>query len=303
MIEKPLVVVTSLGRTGTLFFASLFEDVIPNGTCLHEPDILTTTELRKGGKGITHIVQQICKSGPYNMLVKKPLGKWNLAKVSDDRFRRQIGYEEAVQRTMSQRIGFIHSCGGAIYVESSTAYYGLIDVLKDVFLHHRIVYLIRDGRDWVRSWMNSGQRGGMYTKGKFRSIFARNWPTARDVDDEYCAKWELMTWFEKLCWAWARLNEYALRTVERNPSARVFRFEDIFTSENRYQHLAALVDFATDLPGVQPVPSEALEGWLERKIHTSSGDFPAWPGWPVQHREQFIEICGPLMESLEYDID
>jgi hypothetical protein len=112
-----------------------------------------------------------------------------------------------------------------------------------------------------------------------------------------------MSRFEKICWAWVRLNEYALGTIEENPNARAFRFEDIFKSRDRYQHLATLVDFATDLPGIEPVPSQALDGWLDRKIHGSSGEFPAWPNWSAQQKEQFIQICGPLMESLDYDID
>jgi hypothetical protein len=94
-----------------------------------------------------------------------------------------------------------------------------------------------------------------------------------------------------------------LDTVQENPTARVFRFEDIFKSENRYQHLAELVNFATDMPRVDPVPAQALAGWLDRRIHKSSGDFPAWSEWSEQHKQQFVEICGPLMEELGYELN
>lgn len=303
MIEKPTIIITSLGRTGTLFFATLFGEMIPDSTALHEPDILTTTELRRGGKGVRHLVSQVRDAGAYNMLVRKPLGRWGLAKLSDDRIRGRLSRSEAVRRVRDQRTQFVHSRDSTVYIESSTACYGLIDILPEVFAHHRVAYTVRDGRDWIRSWMNSGQRGGMYTKGKIRSIFARNWPTAMDVEDEYSAIWQDLSWFEKLCWAWRTLNGYALKTVDRNGDARVFRFEDIFKSGRRYDHLAELVHFVTDLPGVEPVPSEALEGWLDRGIHGSSGDFPAWDDWSIEQQETFLAMCGPLMEKLGYRLN
>ena len=40
VIEKPTILITSLGRTGTDFFAKLFAHVLPNCTSLHEPDII-----------------------------------------------------------------------------------------------------------------------------------------------------------------------------------------------------------------------------------------------------------------------
>ena len=112
-----------------------------------------------------------------------------------------------------------------------------------------------------------------------------------------------MSRFERLCWAWAKLNNYALRTVAENASARVFRFEDIFESDERYDFLFELLSFVTDLPEVEPVTLEALEGWLERQIHKSSGGFPRWADWSLQQRHQFEEMCSALMERLGYSLD
>jgi hypothetical protein len=303
MIEKPTIVITSLGRTGTKFFADFFREALSDSTSLHEPDLFTTGELRNEGAGISHLLEQIREVGPLYMLIKKPLGKWSLSQLSDARVRGDLDHDKAVRETLRQRAAFIQSRQGTVYVESSTAYYGLIDLLPRVFAHHRLAYVIRDGRDWVRSWTNWGERGGMYTKGRIRSIFARNWPTALDVEDEYGARWESMPWFEKLCWAWSRLNVYALNSARDNPDARVFRFEDVFRSPDRYQHLSELVGFATDMPGVAPVPPEALEGWLDRKVHTSSGAFPDWGEWSGEQRATFSSICGPLMEQLGYSVE
>jgi hypothetical protein len=148
--------------------------------------------------------------------------------------------------------------------------------------------------------MNWGQ---MYNKGRIRGVFAHTWPTASEMDaDPYRSKWPTMSRFGRICWAWVRLNEYALNTVRENSDARVFRFEDIFQSDDRYDHLADLVGFTTDIPGVEPIPPEALEGWLDRRIHKSIGDFPAWTEWSPEQKRQFTEICGSLMEALGYKL-
>jgi hypothetical protein len=145
--------------------------------------------------------------------------------------------------------------------------------------------------------------GEMYGKSGLRRLVAHTWPTAVEIKgDPYAEKWRTMSRFERICWAWATLNSYALNSIRKNPRARVFRFEDIFKSENRYQHLTELVDFGTGLPGVGVVPPQVLEGWLERRVHASSGDFPGWQEWSPQHRQHFLGICGPLMEELDYEL-
>jgi hypothetical protein len=302
MIEKPAILITSLGRTGTKFFANLLGEAIPDSTSLHEPDLFTTGEVRNEKAGISHLIAQVREVGALYMLVKKPLGKWSLSTLSDDRVKGDLDNGDAIRKTLRQRARFVDSRKGAVYIESSTAYYGLIDLLGDVFVHHRLAYVVRDGRDWVRSWMNWGKKGGMYTKGRIRSMFARNWPTALDVADECGTRWRFMSWFEKLCWAWDRLNRYALRSVRSSPNARAFRFEDLFETRDRYEHLAELVSFVSDMTGVAPVEPQALEGCLDRKIHKSSGEFPAWDQWTNEQRETFVSTCGLLMDQLGYTI-
>ena len=301
MIRKPTIIITSLGRTATKFFAALFRDLIPNATSLHEPDVFNFFQYEGTEERLRQTIKQIQEVGFYNLFIRKVLGSGSVIQLSDARVRNQLKYEDAVRRLFKQRSSFVDSREGSIYVESNAGYYGLIDVLRDVYAHHKVAHVVRDGRGWVRSKMNWGQ---MYNKGKVRGVFAHTWPAASEMDaDPYRSEWPTMSRFERICWAWVRLNGYALDTVRENPDARVFRFEDIFKSENRYQHLAELVNFATDMPGVHPVPSEALDGWLDRRIHRSSGGFPAWPDWPPEQKQRFTEICGSLMEALGYNLD
>lgn len=298
MIRKPAIIITSLGRTGTKFFQELFADIVPNATSLHEPDYVNFGQYTGMNERVRQLIRQIQESGFSNLVVRKLLGKWSLIELSDARLRGTLAYDEAVQRVLEQRKDFIQSQAGSIYIESSSAYFGLIDVLEDIYQQHRVVYIIRDGRDWVRSKMNFGN---MYKKGKIRSIVSYNWLTAWDIeDDPYQSQWMTMSRFEKICWAWVRLNDYALATIPKGPNAKMFRFEDIFRSEDGYQHLSDLVQFATTFPDCEVIPTSSVDGWLDQQIHKSSRQFPAWSEWTIEQRRQFKEIAGPLMERVGY---
>jgi hypothetical protein len=308
VIKKPTIIITSLGRTGTMFFYTLFRDVIPDCTALHEPDVFKIVRYRETDERIKQMLAQIREVGVYHLVIRKALGRWSLVRLSDARLRGELGHTETVQRVLSQRKRFVDSRSGSVYVESSFAYYGLIDILKDVFENHRVAYIVRDGGDWIRSWISwkemQGKRWGMYGKGKIESLFGHNWPTASEMEnDPYKRKWDSMSGFEKLCWAWFRLNKYALETVQENPNARLFRFEDIFQSEYRYQHLTDLVQFVTTFPNAEPISTGPLDGWLDRQIYKSVGRFPPKKEWSAKHKQQFRTICGTLMEDLGYELD
>jgi hypothetical protein len=280
----------------------MLREVIPDVISLHEPDVfqIVIHGPKKISRSITRIQKQISEVGLYNLLIRKAMGEWGLIRLSDARIKEPLTYNEAVKRVLSQRENFVRSRRESVYVESNAGYYALIDILPRIFIHHRVAYVIRDGRSWVQSKMNWGE---MYGKGKLRSLFAHTWPTAPEIaGDPYADQWHTMSRFERICWAWTKLNGYALDVVQENPSARVFCFEDIFESDNRYEYLTELVNFATNLPGIDSIPAKALEGWLDRKVHKSSGAFPAWDGWSRAQQETFISMCGSLMKQLGYRI-
>lgn len=301
MIKKPVIVITSLGRTGTKFFAALFDELLPDATSLHEPDYLNFGQYRGVSEKASQVVRQLQEVGVSNLIIRKALGKWSLKQLSDRRVRRQISYKDAVQNVLSQRKQFINSRNGSIYIESSSAYYGLIDVLTDTYQRHKVAYVVRDGRRWVRSMINF-QPG--YDRGRIRRLISPPFPSASEIEnDPFKSQWSSMSLFQQLCWAWSTLNEYAIETVSDNPNARLFQFEEIFQANDRYQHLLELVHFLIPDSHRHLVSSETLDGWLNRKIHKSQGGFPVWDQWSIDHRQQFLEICGPLMEKLGYEFN
>lgn len=300
MIEKPVILVTSLGRTGTEFFSNFFDSILPDCTSLHEPNTFAMHTRTKNR--YEEYARQIQRAGIWRMVILKTLGQWNLAKLSDLRFSGKLSHPQAAQKLLQHRADFIAKMPGSIYAEANLGYYGLLDIIPDVFKYHKEIYVIRDGRDWVRSHLNWGE---LYGNRGTRKIFGHQWPTARDVpgDDSYAQKWDDLTQFEKLCWAWAKLNEYALGTMDKTPHVRLFRFEEIFSGEDRYAHLDELVRFATALPGIDPKNIRPVDGWLERKSHQSLDGFPAWEQWTTAQKQHFEQVCGPLMQKLGYKLD
>lgn len=295
MIEKPTILITSTGRTGTEFFAKFFTDVLPDCTSLHEPDIFKFNGLENK---LDYYREQTRRAGIWKMIFLKALGKWTLVKLSDARLLGKLSHEQAVKQLYQQRADFIKKMPGRVYVESNLGYYGLLDVMPGAFKNHRAIYIVRDGRDWVRSMMNWGE---VYGKKGLRKLVSHRWPTAGDLpDDPLNKEWDQLPRFTRLCWAWATLNGYALDSVSKNPYARLFHFEKIFTSDERYTTLNDLLAFATSFPGADIPPIGSTDGWLEKKIHQSTDGFPGWEKWSAEEKKQFEQICGPLMEKLAY---
>lgn len=295
-IEKPTGIITSLGRTGTKFFAGMMSNLSADVTSIHEPDIIHLSY--KLGHTVTDLLSQINTVGVNNLIFNKMMGKWTLIDLSDRRFYGELTREKAVQLLYEYRHNFIESCSSKVYLESNVGYYGLIDIVIDVFENQRVAYIVRDGRDWVTSNMNWGE---MFNKGFIRETIGHSWPTAEYLkDDQYSHQWKSMDRFEQLCWAWASLNTYALDTLSSNPFSRIFKFEEIFYSQNRYSHLEDFIDFLLNFPGQLPVQINLADGVLEDRVHASSGTFPGWEDWGDERIQTFNNLCGSLMERLEY---
>ncbi len=294
MIDKPTIIITSLGRTGTTFFASLFGKIIPDADSFHEPDVYQFYSNDRWGD----FVERVENAGFTNMVIKKLLGKWSMIRLSDMRITGKLTYDQAVKEATKYRYDFVRTKKGSVYVESNASYYGLVDVLNGVFSQHKTIYLVRDGREWITSTLKVGE---IYTNRGIRDLIAHQMPTAAQVPgDPYASSWENSSRFFKLCWAWKTINGYAISMMEKNPNARLVKFEDIFTGDQKYQKLDELVEFATDMPMLKNIKLGTTQGWLETKINQSDNNAGSWQNWTREEKQQFDTICGPLMEKIGY---
>jgi hypothetical protein len=284
-IGKPTIIISSIGRTGTNFFAEVLGQLLENATALHEPDVLTWGK----AKGARDVVRQVRNIGARH-LARKVKGQWSLVRVSDRRLKGEITSQEAAAELRHQREEYVASKPGRAYVESSIGYYGLMDVLPEVFEDHRAVYIIRDARDWVRSAYTWGE---MYGKSGLGKLLGHSWPRADEIpNNPYAEKWPVMDRFERVCWAWRYLNSFAIGLAQKNPNAKVYRFEDIFTTSPKDSKLIELLDFATDLKSgkLEYDKDKALE-LLGSKVNQSEGGFPEYGEWTEWQREVFRSIC------------
>lgn len=297
-IEKPTIIITSLGRTGTKFFQALFNNQFPESSSHHEPDVFNYFQYEKGKERTTQVLAQVKEVGFFNLFIRKPLGHWSLINISDARVCGAMDYSRAVKKAYNQRYSFVtKKINGSPYIESNAGYYGLLDILEHIYEEYRAVYIVRDGRDWIQSKINWGQ---MYGKSRLQSIFAHTWPTAYECGEMTLDAWETMSTFEKLCWAWVRLNEFAIDSIGENPHIRLVKFEDIFTADDRYQNLTDMINFLKSInsPGLSNAGS--VEGWLDKRIHGSKERFPKWVNWSTEQSDYFQKVCGPLMHRLKY---
>ncbi len=295
MINKPTIIIASGGRTGTKFFSDLLGCLIDNSVAFHEPERLTGLH-PKYFKEIIFVVKNF---GLYKPTVKKMMGEWGITSISNKRIMGGITQKEAAQLLIQERENFIDSFPQRVYIESSYHYYGLIDIIPKAFKYQRVVYIIRDGRDWVRSHINKTKWYSWRNPHTwFKTIIHP------PKNDPYHKKWKNMSPFAKLCWMWTTINQYAFESIKKNPGAKLFYFEDIFESNNKYENLERLIDFVTDFGDFRiPYNKELLKGSLEKKVNKPKKySFPAWPNWTQEQKRQFNEICGETMKGLGYPI-
>jgi len=303
MISLPTIIITSLGRTGTKFFAKFFQSIIPSSISIHEPDIIHGMKSGQStSEYLCQLIHQINKNGFQNLIIKKMFGNYSLIKVSDKRLTQKVKDNEAVKQMYQQRSYLTSRLQAPLYIESNSGYYGLINLIENVFDNVRVIYIVRDGKEWVRSWMNWGI---IYEKNFLNSIFGHNWVKATELkDDSYSDKWYSMSRFEKTCWAWATLNKYSLSQINSTQVCKLFKFEDLFLDNNKLSRIKDLIEFCIDIPGLEniQIQKEPLEIILSQRENRSEKDFPEYCAWSKQQKTFFNETCGPLMMELGYQL-
>jgi hypothetical protein len=292
-IEKACIFITSTGRTGTQFFGRFLPTLLEGCTAYHEPDVLWLTRPQ-------HWYRKIRDFGLYRMT----LGKWNprtsLRTLNVARHRGRVSDRLAVEWLREQRGDFIQRTHSPVFLEANAAFSSLIDLLPLAFPNTRIVFLIRDPRDWIRSFMNF--RSGFYGPGDLRQWLPNGRLKAGTLaGDEYQGQWRKMSRFERLCWLWNRENTYALACAERTESARVYRFEDLFTGVTREERFREMLGFISDFPVGFRAQWGFDPGIYSNRVHSRSiGPFPGWPSWDRRHVETMHVHCGGLMRRFQY---
>jgi hypothetical protein len=288
MPDKRLVFIVSGGRTGTKFFAvqlgRLFDDVL----AVHEPDTLSTSFAETAGK--------IRTFGFRHMIVDRLLGRTGIRQLSEAFLSKELSADEAVRCMQAARKSYYALVPHPTIIESNYAWYGLVTLLGTAFDNVKVLSIVRDPRDWVRSQMNWGSQFGA-RDWAYRFGFGKLNP-ARLGDTEYAAAWSSMGRFSRLCWLWRTIYN-ALNDASRLPFVHTERYEDLFLDAKNLLRLKRTLEFLFDEGGREIPPLEST--FVRERIHGNlSYTFPRWQEWTNEQASQLQEICGALMQEYGY---
>jgi hypothetical protein len=144
----------------------------------------------------------------------------------------------------------------------------------------RIFYLVRDGRDVVRSMM--ARRTYTYKDPNSFIIKPKQ-------GSEFLQNWSRMDRFERICWYWWVENQYLIETI-----GRPILFEKLIEDYD-YFYESLLVPLQIDI---------SREIWRNEinqpKNPTVKHVIPPWEKWTAEKTEKFDRICSDLMKKLGY---
>jgi hypothetical protein len=293
-MEKPCIFLTSTGRTGTQFLGQNMAEMIQNCESFHEPDVLWLKRPGDWFHKISSLISHRIARGGFSV-------RYSIRTLNVWRHTGKIPDEDTIDYLHCLRDDFISGIKAKIFVEANAAFNAFGDLLTKAFPNSKIVYIIRDPRDCVRSYMNVGLTSP-YGPLDIRSWFPQFRLKAKYIrKDPSQKRWSKMSHFEKLCWMWNRENTFAARCIQKTANARIFRFEDLFNHSNNYRAFGNMLKFATVFPSGFQAPYEFDPEALGKKVHSlAAGPFPKWSDWGEIHVKQLHYHCRDLMNEFKY---
>lgn len=288
--DKHFVFIISGGRTGTKYFGDVLSSLIPDAFSVHEPDVLTDFKLKS--------VQQIKLFGLYQLVFGKLIGKTGIRNLSQNYLSGKIDIDELNTAVSKHRRRYYESIAEDLIIESYSGWYGVIPAIRQLFKYYKIVVIVRDPRDWVTSNMNWGT---MYGKRDWVDRLGLGRLEPRLVNDsDFISQWPRFNRFQKLCWSWKTIYEIILQNIRHDPNAYIMKFEDVFHSRYKYEHLQRLLDHITAFSD-RHFFYQILEGILDqRKNINISSEFSTWIHWRDEMKDHLDRICWDLAAQFGY---
>lgn len=185
-------------------------------------------------------------------------------------------------------------------------------------LRCRFVWIVRDGRDVVRSLMNwhTEAFGNIYRECVHADVLSPRAEAAVaqlpvDLDtadyarprplpgDPWHERWCTLTRFQMVAWYWAHINRLFAGALQTLPRGAWMRVDYTHVTVERVRELF-------DFLGLEGFDEGRVEDMLGRRINSledrfqARGPFPHWRQWTAEQQRQFDEIAGEQMSVLGY---
>jgi hypothetical protein len=267
------VFILSTGRTGTKFFAGFFSSGFNHVYAVHEP----SPDMLELGLSVVR------------------------GEISFRRARKELRLSR--QNICKQ----VNKKNYSYYIESNNNISFIVPLLKDYFKNCKIIHVVRDGRNFVRSSYSKvifpprdGKPAMLFmTPGDHRRrLQAVDFP-----DDPYHYRWKEMTRFERICWYWVKVNSIIEYSIKGDKNSIRVKYEDIFSEDSGIETISNIIEFL-DLTDKMSFNKDEMKKFFEKKVnYTEKFLLPQWSEWTSQQRDFFIEIAGRKMEEYGYDLD
>ena len=245
--NKEVFFILAIGRSGTMFLSQLLNKS-PNALVVHEP-------------------------------VRSDFRAYKQAFYSEIRAHKYIRKFRKKEIFLRNRKNTIE-----IYGEVNSVLRRHCNAIKKSFPKAKILHLIRDGRDVVRSMLS---RKTMTNEDQnTKNIMPEN-------GDLWYNEWSSMNRFERLCWYWDVENRYLSENIENT-----IIFEELISN---YEY------FKTNL--LIPLDLEISEEIWQREVKTPKNITPKynlhphWTKWDQKNKENFFRLCGDTMNKLGYSLN
>ena len=291
--EKHKVFIVSVGRTGTKFFAEILPQIIPDCYAVHEPDNIKIAKPNM----FRNIIKQVKEQGGItNLILLKALGLTGARNLSLRRLRNRLDEKSAINQFKKERQWVERICCST-YVESNQQLFGFSEDLL-MLPNTKIIYLVRNPFDWIRSWINLNQ--SWYGKKDLLAMvnflgFKRISPKNIGIVD---VQWKEYSQCSKLAWLWNYLNNIFYKISSNHRNAWLFRFEDIFVQKDEETIHAFLNLLINDKKALEESQKTFMH-LLVVKIHSGYVRKIEWDFSPKE-LNSVRKICGPLMKEFDY---
>ena len=177
----------------------------------------------------------------------------------------------------------------------------LIPVVRTVFPNYKIIHIIRDGKDWVRSFASrTVKKNGVEVP---RYSMDENWEiTPAEVqNDPYLERWHSMDVIERGSWVWNLYNREILNQIKADKNAITIKFEDLFNQSSNFPGMHTLVDFL-DRENLQFNSKNIADSLKQPTNKTQTFLAADYQQWTDPQKKLFQEVAGETMNEMSYHL-